>query len=521
MCGIMGIHFKNPRDMGISHDQLECLVDEMLLGIEPRGTHATGLLVVDRKNKPFLEKADVKASTFVKFRTTLPRRVRTVLGHTRFATQGEPHILENNHPIQYNSCYAIHNGHINNDTALFAEFDLDRIAQVDSEIIPALFDKFGLDKAHLALQELDGGYATAVVDPERFPGVTVLAKGWSSPVEYIETKYALVWASTQSALQDACYVAMGFRPKKERIQSLAVGELLYADGDKIEKLTFKPKVKAYSRSSTSYSYGWNGGYSSRSYATDELYAKCKSCSHARVHHGAGTDYDGACHLVEANDSTQFACRCIAFVKPVEETPKGVEFCDDCGREFEIGTLYKVDNGKHFYCKWCVQQEEGPTATELRGRAEAILSRMNDIAAEFHVEPWDAVVEDTRYEELHAHVCQMASTETHMSAAFIDWLMSKAPKELIETDQTGYLAKCHGEAKTAYDKAEEDLRWELVDLEIAQYTDQACEARVERETAEYSDGTVFVAEPDGTVVSLEEYRDAQLKAEDAEFEEVEA
>ncbi|HWV45467.1 MAG TPA: hypothetical protein VN039_05485, partial [Nitrospira sp.] len=153
--------------MGISHGQLETLVDEMLLGIEPRGTHATGLLVVDRKNQPFLEKADVKASTFVKFRTGLPRRVRTILGHTRLATQGEPHILENNHPIQYNSCYAIHNGHINNDSELFTEFELDRIAQVDSEIIPALFDKFGLDKAHLALQELDGGYATAVVDPER------------------------------------------------------------------------------------------------------------------------------------------------------------------------------------------------------------------------------------------------------------------------------------------------------------------------------------------------------------------
>lgn len=520
MCGIMGIHFKNPRDMGVSHGQLETLVDEMLLGIEPRGTHATGLLVVDRKNQPFLEKADVKASTFVKFRTGLPRRVRTILGHTRFATQGEPHILENNHPIQYNSCYAIHNGHINNDSELFTEFELDRIAQVDSEIIPALFDKFGLDKAHLALQELDGGYATAVVDPEHFPGVTVLAKGWSSPVEYIETKYALVWASTQSALQDACYVAMGFRPKAERIQHLEPGELLYADGDQIEKLTFKPKAKVYTSTSYSYDYSRSNWNRNGSYNTDQLYTKCKSCSHARVHHGSGTDYDGACHLTEANDSTQFTCRCIAFVQPVADTPKGVEFCDDCGREFEIGQLIKVDNGKHFYCKWCVRIEEGPTATELRGRAEAVMNRMNEVASEFHVEPWDALVEDTRMEEIHAHACQMASSKVALTAGFIDWLMSRAPKELLETDSTGYLAKCHAEAKVAFDKAEEELRWEVVDLEIAQYTDQACEAREERETAEYSDGTVFVAEPDGTVVSLEEYRDAQL-AEEAEFEEVEA
>lgn len=520
----MGIHFKNPRDMGCSHDQLECLVDEMLIGIEPRGTHATGLLVVDRKNHPFLEKADVKASTFVKFRTSLPRRVRTILGHTRFATQGEPHILENNHPIQYNSCYAIHNGHINNDSELFTEFELDRIAQVDSEIIPALFDKFGLDKAHLALQELDGGYATAVVDPERFPGVTVLAKGWSSPVEYIETKYALVWASTQSALSDACYVAMGFRPKKERIQSLAVGELLYADGDKIEKLTFKPKVKTYSTSRSYTDYGWGGSYSRESMTTDKMYVKCKSCSHARVHHGSGTDYDGACHLTEANDSTQFTCRCIAFVQPVVDTPKGVEFCDECGREFEIGQLIKVDNGKHFYCKWCLRIEEGPTATELRSRAESVMQRMNEVASEFGVEPWDTLVEDTRFEEIHAHVCQMASAKTYMSAAFIDWLMTKAPKELLETDQTGYLAKCHGEAKTAYDKAEEDLRWEVVDVEIAQYTGEACEARVEREQLEHDTGTVYVAGSNGEVVSLDAWKEQQQaveEAEDAEFEEVEA
>jgi hypothetical protein len=147
--------------------------------------------------------------------------------------------------------------------------------------------------------------------------------------------------------------------------------------------------------------------------------------------------------------------------------------------------------------------------------------MNEVAAEFHVEPWDTVVEDTRFEEIHAHACQMASSKVALTPGFIDWLMSRAPKELLETDKSGYLAKCHSEAKAAYDEAEQDLRWEVVDLEIAQYTDQACEAREERETAEYSDGTVFVAEPDGTVVSLEEYRDAQLKAEDAEFEEVEA
>lgn len=516
MCGIMGIHFKNPRDMGLSHDQLECIVDELLLGIEPRGTHATGLLVVDRKNKPFLEKADVKASTFVKFRTTLPKRVRTILGHTRFATQGEPHILENNHPIQYNSCYAIHNGHINNDSELFAEHSLDRIAQVDSEIIPALFDKYGLDKAHLALQELDGGYATAVVDPERFPGVTVLAKGWASPVEYVETKYALVWASTQSALSDACYVAMGFRPKPNRIQHLDPGELLYADGDKIEKLTFKPKAKVYK--TTTYTSSWSGGGYYRSPTTDEMYTKCKSCGHSRIHHGSGTDYDGACHLTEANDSTQFTCRCIGFVQPVSETPVGVEFCDDCGREFAMGQLIKVDNGKHFYCKWCLPEVNGPTATELRGRAEAVMNRMNEVAAEFNVEPWDQLVEDTRYEEIHAHVCQMAAAKTHMSAAFVDWLMAKADKDVIAGDSSGYLAKCHGEAKLAYDKAEEELRWEVVDLEIAQYTDQSCEARAEeQERAEYEDGTVFVAEADGTVVSLEEYRAGQLAAEEAEEE----
>lgn len=520
MCGIMGIHFKNPRDMGVSHDQLETLVDHLLLGIEPRGTHATGLLVVDRKNEPFLEKADVKASNFIMCRTTLPKRIRTILGHTRFATQGEPTILANNHPVQYGSCYAIHNGHINNDTELFLNHDLERYAEVDSEIIPALFNKFGLDKAHLALQELDGGYATAVVDPERFPGVTVLAKGWSNPVEYIETKYALVWASTTSALQDACEAAMGFKPRKERIKTLGVGELLYADGDSIEKLTFKPKTKEYRSSTYSYSsngYSGNyGGYESwRSPTQDEIYAKCKSCSHSRIHHGSGTDYTGACHLVEDNDTAKFTCRCIEFVEPVTEV-KGVEFCDDCGNEFEIGKLIKTNNGRNFYCKWCLDaQIGGPNASELRARAEHVMSRMNEVAAEFNVETWDDVVDAARSEEVHAHACQMASAKTAFSAGFVDWLMTKAPAELLETDRTGYLAKCHSEAKEAYDAAEQNLRWEVVDLEIAQYTAQTCEPVVE----DTETGVVYVADETGQVVSLDQWREEQREIEEAEEAEV--
>ncbi|MDE2098606.1 MAG: hypothetical protein KGL39_15235 [Patescibacteria group bacterium] len=468
MCGIVGIHFKNPRDLGISQKNLEKLTDELLKGIEPRGRDATGLLTVDAKGVPNLVKADTDASTFVNWRDPIPRRVRTILGHTRFATQGTPQNLDNDHPVQYRTCYAIHNGHISNDSVLFQEHSLARHAEVDSEIIPALFDKYGLDKAHLALQELEGNYATAVVDPDRFPNVTILAKGWSSPIEVLETKHGVIFASTATALQGACEKVLGFRPAYSKIETLTVGDLLYMEGETIERLEFKPKSAARSYKPTDYGTGYSSGsysYNPRTGAQSsrKFEMLCKSCGCKQLWHGKGSDFSGACTTV---DDTGFACRCIAFVAPpVVEEHTAWEYCDGCNREVLMGNLVKY--GRYYLCSdWCAKDlfVQGPTSEELRKSAEAIVARQVEAADELGVSELADGAWEARLEAHHLQSLEMASKSSGMTPAYIDWLLFKAPIDLFEVDGSGYLNEAHRIAEEAYDAAFKRLESELFDLD---------------------------------------------------------
>lgn len=491
MCGIIGIHFKNPRDLGVGRDNLERFVDELLLGIEPRGRDATGLLTVDSKGKTNLVKADVDASTFIKWRDTCPRRVRTILGHTRFATQGSPMNLDNNHPVQSGTCYAIHNGHISNDTELFTEFSLERQAEVDSEIIPALLNMTGLDKARDALELLDGNYAVAAVDPERFPNTTILAKGWSSPVEVYENKYGVVWASTESALVGAVKAVFNFDLPSRNIETLALGELLVMRGDKVERLKFKPLTK-YRSSYTTTNYG--NGYSNfdsqawgkelddddeitvltpdtYTEVSDFMSEECASCGCERLYHGSGSNFSGPCNFITAN--TNFRCRCIGFkiAPPVERQP-AFEYCDGCGREYVMGDLNKV--GTKYLCVLCakdpavsgaVQAVTSLLAADMRKRAEDVIARYqlaNEEAED------DAQAFDVREEAINEHVCSMASAKTGQAPDYINWLVNEMDKELADVDGTGFLTEARAVAGKAYFDAWAKLNDEIEEIEAAMF-----------------------------------------------------
>lgn len=473
MCGITGIHFKNPRDPGVAGDNLERLVDELLLGIEHRGTHATGVLTVDAQGRPNLCKADLAASQFIKWRDTMPRRVRTILGHTRFATQGEPTNLDNNHPVQYGSCFAIHNGHISNDSELFNQFSLDRQAEVDSEIIPALLNMTGLDKARDALELLDGNYAVAAVDPERFPNTTILAKGWSSPVEVYENHYAVMWASTKDTILNAIEEVFGLRLASGEIKSLSLGEMLVMNGAEIEKLKFKPLTKSWSRSSSSsstttysYRYGWHDVEED---TEDSLQDKCVSCGCERLYHGSGVDFSGACTYVQAGSN--FRCRCLAFKT---ESRLAIEFCDGCGREFYIGDLIKI--GRKYLCPNVCAKDPAlngyilPKAGKtLRDRAEDVIARQLAAAEEFGVPEWDEEAWAAREEAFNEHVCNMASEKTGQAADYIDWLVNRMDKELAEVDESGYLNEAKRVAGKAYFTAWYDLNSEVEEVDSVRWS----------------------------------------------------
>lgn len=242
------------------------MVNELLLGIEKRGTDSTGIATIRGNGDIWIEKAELKASEFIKYRAELDRKIKTILLHTRYATQGHQSNLLNNHPINYNNCVIVHNGQIRNDDELFRDENLDRIAQVDSEAIAALFDKYGIEKAHLALQKLEGNFAIAAID-QRKPTALILAKGKSSPLVYYKNDSFIVWSSEGKNIINALNnLNMNNPPLLYELNSLKEGEILFIEHGKMESLEFKVKESVYAntwmlnhdRKFDNYKDSWSG-----------------------------------------------------------------------------------------------------------------------------------------------------------------------------------------------------------------------------------------------------------------------
>ena len=231
MCGIAGIHLKNPGFVK-EHAGMENFANALLLGIEPRGRRATGFVATKARGRgTVVEKADMCASDFIQVRKELPRGTRTVLLHTRLDTKGDPKNNENNHPVVCKSTFTVHNGSIYNDDELFENYSLERKAQVDSEVIPALINKTGLDKAPDALTCFQGALAIATIDPIRFPDQLLLAKGEFSPLVAVENDDFIVWASERKAIEEAWALVLGTPPQWKRYDFFKEGEYWLIEED--------------------------------------------------------------------------------------------------------------------------------------------------------------------------------------------------------------------------------------------------------------------------------------------------
>jgi predicted glutamine amidotransferase len=253
MCGIAGIYLKNPDQTYLSPKELNDAVDWLFCGVEHRGKHATGMAVQSKTGETLLEKSDMPASKFIFWRRDVPEDARSILLHTRHYTKGKPENLLNNHPVQYKNILMTHNGHISNDDELFVQEELERFAEVDSEIISALLHKYSLLEPTKALELMEGGFAIAAIDEEN-PGKLLLAKGSSSPLMYLETSGMLIWASTKMAIEDAMKYGLSYEVKYTDVKELQYGEYMIVDGEEIVKDKFTPYFKAVI-SSNNYSGG--------------------------------------------------------------------------------------------------------------------------------------------------------------------------------------------------------------------------------------------------------------------------
>jgi asparagine synthetase B (glutamine-hydrolysing) len=178
MCGIGG--FYRYGDTPIDIEEAKSL----LVQLEKRGTHATGLAVMYDNGDTVVYKKPVPAwqlvseDDFDKFAAEHWRPdARIVLLHTRWFTVGNPNNNENNHPIHDGKGAIVHNGAVSNHHNQYHTLDIKRgKAETDSDVYRAIVDKHGITpEAVRTFDRLWGASAIAAIHPE-YPGKMIVGR---------------------------------------------------------------------------------------------------------------------------------------------------------------------------------------------------------------------------------------------------------------------------------------------------------------------------------------------------------
>lgn len=132
ICGLAGFSL-NPN----AQVDAAVLAAALALSIESRGGHATGIAHYHPHQKAVLVTKDgVTAYEFIdRIMESVSPECRAAIIHTRFGTKGSSDKNENNHPIVLPGIVGVHNGIITNDEEVTEKLELDRVAEVDSEVL--------------------------------------------------------------------------------------------------------------------------------------------------------------------------------------------------------------------------------------------------------------------------------------------------------------------------------------------------------------------------------------------------
>ena len=170
---------------------------EGLKRLEYRGYDSAGIAIQSKASLSAVK----RQGKLSQLESALPKRLKgtTGIGHTRWATHGEPSD-ENAHPhSSTDGRFAIvHNGIIENATALRARLEAHGnvfTSQTDSEVLVHLIASIDadslLERVRLALAEIEGTYGLVVIDAQS-PGELVAARNGSPVVLGIGDKEMLV-----------------------------------------------------------------------------------------------------------------------------------------------------------------------------------------------------------------------------------------------------------------------------------------------------------------------------------------
>jgi len=135
MCGVFGYLSRGGRP---NLDRLR----RIALVTETRGRHAFGMAWIDANGGIGTWKRPGPAGGSLDA-LELVRDAVLILGHCRYATNGDPTANENNHPHRAGRGWIVHNGTVRNHRLLARRYDLEPRGECDSEVLGLLLAKLG------------------------------------------------------------------------------------------------------------------------------------------------------------------------------------------------------------------------------------------------------------------------------------------------------------------------------------------------------------------------------------------
>ena len=230
MCGIATISIGRRSRGRIPYELLRELVRELLYELQPRGTDASGIAIINEPNSgvnSVVFKKPLRPHRFVvrpKFNEVLEHigpQTNFILLHARASSVGDTSDDFNNHPIVTPPILGIHNGTLYNDDSIFKKFsdDFDREGEVDSEVIFRLYNYFtesgGLSPKQ-AMQatsdQLWGSYTGAIIDM-RHSHRMVMFKFQRSLVVFRLKHYDIIIAISEAKFYDDAARRLGINSR--------------------------------------------------------------------------------------------------------------------------------------------------------------------------------------------------------------------------------------------------------------------------------------------------------------------
>ncbi|USN96617.1 MAG: glutamine--fructose-6-phosphate transaminase (isomerizing) [Candidatus Nomurabacteria bacterium] len=176
MCGIVGY---------IGDKEAQQVLLSGLKRLEYRGYDSAGVVTINKKRAATLLREKGKVVELEKKVATHKTNDRVGVGHTRWATHGEPS-KRNAHPHEVGDIYLVHNGIIENYQDLkdeLTKYDYHFKSDTDTEVLAALIDYMHHDAISLldavsgALEMVVGAYGIAVLSRKNPDEIVVARKG--------------------------------------------------------------------------------------------------------------------------------------------------------------------------------------------------------------------------------------------------------------------------------------------------------------------------------------------------------